>query len=163
MLKKNQGFSLVQALVASVILSIGLLGLVKMQLENQKQVFSSYEKTLIGFFAQEMQARLRSNTCRFNPNNFNFKETSELTNYISSTLPTVVSSIYNSWQTDQADKLSRIAASLNAVFEPIGGKTSPAEIVKLRGAWEIEFNLSLAGDKTYNQKFSVDFLEDGCE
>ena len=60
-LRRNDGFSLVEVLVAVVLLSIGLLGLAKLQFWGVRHTGSAYFRTQATQIANEMAERLRAN------------------------------------------------------------------------------------------------------
>ena len=61
MSSRNSGFSLVEVLVAIVLLSIGLLGLAKLQFWGVRHTGSAYFRTQATQIASEMAERLRAN------------------------------------------------------------------------------------------------------
>lgn len=64
--KPQQGFSLIEVLVAGLVITVGLVGMVMLQVSNQQSVFRNHQLTLSGLYAQDMQERLRSNVCYLN-------------------------------------------------------------------------------------------------
>lgn len=58
---RNRGFTLIEVLVALVLLSIGLLGLAKLQFWGVKHTGSAYFRTQATQLANEMVERMRSN------------------------------------------------------------------------------------------------------
>jgi len=58
---KAEGFSLLEVLIAIIILSIGMLGLAALQAASLKTNHGAYHKTQATFFAYDMADRLRAN------------------------------------------------------------------------------------------------------
>ena len=56
----NAGFTLIEALVALLVLSIGLLGVAAMQLEALKGAHAAYQRSIASLAAQDAQERLWS-------------------------------------------------------------------------------------------------------
>lgn len=140
MLNKNQGFSLVQLLVASLVLALGVMGLVSVQLNNQKQMFTGFEQTQLGFYAQDMQAILSANICYINTNDFNAKNASDIKKLFSNI-------------TLKPDTIT---------FEVENINNNQTE-VENRGYWEFEFEISSSKTSATSwQKFIVEYKEDGC-
>ena len=60
-LKRQHGFSLLEVLIALVVLSIGLLGLAGLQTFSVKFVHQSYQRTQATLLIYEMMDRMRAN------------------------------------------------------------------------------------------------------
>lgn len=58
---KTNGFTLLEVLVTLIILSIGLLGLLSLQIKSLKYTHSSYERTLASIYAKDMAERMWTN------------------------------------------------------------------------------------------------------
>lgn len=63
---KQQGFGLIEMLVASFIITFGLVAMVLLQSYNQRDAFRAHHLSLAGLYAQDLQERLRSNVCYLN-------------------------------------------------------------------------------------------------
>ncbi|WP_404420083.1 prepilin-type N-terminal cleavage/methylation domain-containing protein [Marinospirillum sp.] len=63
---KQQGFSLIEVLVAGFVITFGLVGMVLMQTYTQQDAFRAHQLSLAGLYAQDMQERLRANICYLN-------------------------------------------------------------------------------------------------
>ena len=61
--RKQQGISLVEVVVAALVITLGLMGIVNLQVKNQAQAFLNYQRTLAGLYAQDLQTILRADTC----------------------------------------------------------------------------------------------------
>ncbi|GLR63701.1 type IV pilus modification protein PilV [Marinospirillum insulare] len=61
--KKQQGITLIEVMVAALVITLGLMGIVNLQVKNQAQAFVNYQRTLAGLYAQDLQNRLRADTC----------------------------------------------------------------------------------------------------
>ncbi|WP_416886096.1 type IV pilus modification protein PilV [Marinospirillum sp.] len=59
----QQGFSLIEVLVALLVVTLGLMGLILTQGHLQQQAFSAHQRSLAGFAAQDLQERLRVQVC----------------------------------------------------------------------------------------------------
>lgn len=57
-IKKQSGFTLIEALVALVVLAVGLLGLATMQIKALQGAHVAYQRTLATMAAQDMVERL---------------------------------------------------------------------------------------------------------
>ncbi|SFU91386.1 type IV pilus modification protein PilV [Halomonas korlensis] len=55
---RQHGFTLIEALVALLVLSIGLLGVAAMQLEALKSAHAAYQRSIASLAAQDAQERL---------------------------------------------------------------------------------------------------------
>lgn len=64
-LTHSRGVSLIEVLVAVVVLSIGLLGLAGLQATGLRTTTSAYERSQAVFLANNMADRIRANTDRF--------------------------------------------------------------------------------------------------
>lgn len=60
---KQQGITLIEALVAMVVLSVGMLGIAGLQINAIKYSYSSYQKTLATLQAKDLTDRLWSSSC----------------------------------------------------------------------------------------------------
>lgn len=60
-MKNNKGFTLIEVLVAALILSTGLLGLVGMQTAGMKNTVTSYNRTQASLLAAGIADRMRAN------------------------------------------------------------------------------------------------------
>lgn len=70
-IKKEKGFTLVEVLVAVVVLSIGLLGLAGLQATSLKNNNSSYQRSVASMLAYDMLDRIRANRDGLIAGNFN--------------------------------------------------------------------------------------------
>ncbi|MFC1542824.1 type IV pilus modification protein PilV [Pseudomonadota bacterium] len=57
----ERGFSLIEVMVALIVLSVGLLGLAGLQSASLRSTYSSYVRTQAGIAAMEMAERMRAN------------------------------------------------------------------------------------------------------
>lgn len=65
--KPQQGFSLIEVLVAGLVITVGLVAMVTLQVQAQNQALAAHQRSLIGLYSQDMQERLRANLCFLNP------------------------------------------------------------------------------------------------
>lgn len=68
--RKAAGFSLIEVLIAMVILSIGLLGLAGLQSTGLHNSTDSYARTIATSLANDMADRIRANMTGFNAGNY---------------------------------------------------------------------------------------------
>jgi type IV pilus assembly protein PilV len=68
--KAAAGFTLLEVLVAVVVLSIGLLGLASLQVSGLRFNHSAYLRTQATLLAEELADRMRANRPGFNANNY---------------------------------------------------------------------------------------------
>lgn len=68
---KQNGFSLIEALVAFLILSVGMLGIASLQLLSLKAGHTAVLRTIAVIKAEEMFERIRSNPVVLDPDNVN--------------------------------------------------------------------------------------------
>jgi type IV pilus assembly protein PilV len=57
-MSESRGFSLIEALVALLVLSIGLLGIAAMQLKSLQGAHAAYQRSIASLAAQDAQERL---------------------------------------------------------------------------------------------------------
>lgn len=60
-MKVERGFTLIEALVALLVLSIGMLGVAAMQLKSLQGAHAAYQRSIASLAAQEAQERLWAN------------------------------------------------------------------------------------------------------
>lgn len=73
---KQQGFTLLEVLIAGLVITLGLVAVVTMQVGSQQRGFETHQKNLAGLYAQDLQARLNADACYLS------KAGSELENFI---------------------------------------------------------------------------------
>lgn len=76
---KSNGFTLLEVLIAVIVLSIGLLGLAGLQTAGLRNNQDAYARTVATTLANDMADRIRSNMAGFNAGNYN--NTSEAHSY----------------------------------------------------------------------------------
>jgi len=69
--KNNQGFTMIEILVAIVVLSIGLVGLASLQLNGLKYNHSAYLRSQATVLAYDMIDRMRANMAAVTSGNYN--------------------------------------------------------------------------------------------
>ncbi len=89
-LSRQRGFTLIEALVALLVLSIGLLGVAAMQLEALQGAHAAYQRSIASLAAQDAQERL-------------WAELAESSGTI--TCPTGISDIQTAWHGEWGDYL----------------------------------------------------------
>lgn len=70
-LRENSGFTLLEVLIAVVVLSIGLLGLAGLQTTGLRNNQDAYARTVATTLANDMADRIRANMAGFNAGNYN--------------------------------------------------------------------------------------------
>jgi len=69
--RSSEGFTLLEVLIAVVVLSIGLLGLAGLQTTGLRNNQDAYARTQAATLANDMADRIRSNMAGFNAGNYN--------------------------------------------------------------------------------------------
>ena len=64
--KAQQGFGLIEMLVAGLVITIGLIGMLLLQANTQRDAFNAHRLSMAGLYAQDLQERLRANMCHIN-------------------------------------------------------------------------------------------------
>jgi len=72
--KRALGFTLIEILVALVILSIGLLGIAALQLRSLQNSHASYERSIATLQAKDLVERMWARTCSLNNEDGTFDE-----------------------------------------------------------------------------------------
>lgn len=70
-MKKNNGFTLIEVLVAVVVLAVGLLGLAALQTTTLSNNQSAYFRSMATQFAYDISDRMRSNEAGVTAGNYN--------------------------------------------------------------------------------------------
>ena len=73
--RSSAGFTLLEVLIAVVVLSIGLLGLAGLQTTGLRNNQDAYARTQAATLANDMADRIRANMAGFNAGNYNNAET----------------------------------------------------------------------------------------
>ncbi len=68
---KNNGFTLIEVLIAVLVLSIGLLGLASLQMNALRNNQNSYYRTVATILASDFADRIRANAAGVTANNYN--------------------------------------------------------------------------------------------
>lgn len=61
-IKNNQGFTLIEVLIAMIVLAIGLLGLAALQTTGLRNSLGAYNRSQATIFAYDLADRMRTNT-----------------------------------------------------------------------------------------------------
>ena len=67
--KQHQGFTLIEAMLALFILTIGILGVAGMQMEGMRSSNMALQRTIVAMKTQEMIERMRANSGAPSSNN----------------------------------------------------------------------------------------------
>lgn len=156
---RQQGFTLIEVLVASLVIILGLMSVVNMQLASQKKAFNIHHTTLAGLYTQDLQARLNINTCYLSKVN--------LEEFIEG-YPTR-GSLYNfleeqtsKWRGEHfVNSRSGWNSSLTA---GIGTFSSLKEAIEKSGYWKfhLTINLSKVEKDQIKQTLLVEYKKNGC-
>lgn len=115
----QQGFSLLEVLIALVVLSLGLLGLAALQTVSLKVGHDSYQRTQATMLAYDMVDRMRANPVAFASGRYNLVAVGDnpgTTDCVSSTCSTDQLADYDirTWHTILAAKLSQGQGTISA-------------------------------------------------
>jgi len=112
--KRSRGFTLVESLVALLVLSIGLLGVAAMQLMGLRANSGSYQRSQATFLAQDITDRMRANRDRALAGNYNVAYGA-----VTPTINATAEADIDAWKARLALTLPA-AASGNAADDPDG-------------------------------------------
>lgn len=143
----QKGFSLIEVLVAGLIITVGLVGMVLMQVETQQSVLRTHQLTLSGLYAQDLQERLRANVCYLN----NEDKVDSLT-----TLNTFLNKQRNEWEAEHEFANRGWTSSWEGIIY------NKSDIEKQR-YWQFNLKITTATPKSTNtQSLLVDYKKGGC-
>lgn len=154
----QQGFTLIEALVALAVVVVGLVGLVLLQVQSQTFSQQAHHDTLAGLYSQDLQERLRANLCYLSP------DEAELDDRISDVENNLLPNLISNWSS-QHFKGSRSNWQIKQ-FE-MGEEADVSDKIKKSGYWH--FNLEICTsrcgegqERVVNQQLLVEYRESAC-
>ena len=138
-MKKNNGFTLIEVLIAMLVLAVGLLGLAALQMTTLRQNLSAYHRTQATQFAYDIADRMRVNidNAKLGSDSVYAKKTAASAR--KQTSCTTVASSCSSAQMAEQDlfewygRLSRILPNGLGVIESIG--SIDKQLFTIRVSW----------------------------
>lgn len=73
----QQGFTLIEVMVALILFAIGMMGLAKLQLEAHKNARYSQQRTALAIASSDLIERMRSNLSAVHANGYNYSSKSD--------------------------------------------------------------------------------------
>ena len=140
-LKKQQGFSLIEALVAFLVLSIGMLGIASLQVLSLKAGSTAVMRTVAVMKVEEMMERVRNNPTQVA--NYATASATGVNNgcndyatYKACTPAQMVQDDIFHWVEELKERLPNTGAAASiAVINPVPG-TQPAATVTVTVSWQ---------------------------
>jgi type IV pilus assembly protein PilV len=77
-INRNNGFAMVEVLVAMIVMAVGIIGLLRLQAEGLKNSHSAYLKSQVVSLIDDMADRMRANEAGFKNNHYDTIDTSTL-------------------------------------------------------------------------------------
>lgn len=166
---QQRGFTLIEVLVATLVITLGLMGVVVLQVGGQSSAFQTHQRTLAGLYAQDLQARLNADICILN---FKFSSYSDeissdkLNEFKSEFLDVFIAKQNNNFK-DEHFVGSRSSwksdLTVNIKIQEGSGGIDVYSVVE-NGYWEFSLVIkpSAAKDESIEQTIIVRYLKDGC-
>lgn len=152
----QQGFSLLEVLVAGVLVTVVMVGMVLLQSQGQNQAFNAHARTLAGVYSQDLQERLRTNLCYLLPG-----EVDDIENLITDDLDNFLDDLRKAWESDHFHgSRSGWSSTLESRIEGSDAQ-SQALHIKGYGYWRFELVITLSPDRKVSQNLVVEH-EGGC-
>ena len=168
---KQQGFTLLEILIAGLVITLGLVAVVTMQVGSQQRGFETHQKNLAGLYAQDLQARLNADACYLSKQDENALKNFIENNPTDKGLDAFIEKHETEWRSKHF-KNSRASwrSDLIAVYHPqneIAGENKIDRIVRTldeNGYWEFELTIKPTNAKKDEVKQSVivRYEKDGC-
>lgn len=156
--KPQQGFSLIEVLVAGLVITVGLVAMVTLQVRAQNQALAAHQRSLIGLYSQDMQERLRANLC--------FLSSSDLSNFISNNLSGFLNDVHQEWRGDHmTGSRSGWTSSLEADFQGETSQANQVDKVVSDGYWRFTLTITPTAPMTdtITQSLLIDYWSEGCK
>jgi len=172
---KQKGFTLLEVLIAGLIITLGLVAVVNVQVASQKRGFETHQKKLAGLYAQDLQVRLNADTCYLSKSNDN--GITDLNDFISNNpsdkgLDAFIAKHETEWRnTHFTESRSGWRSDLIAVFhsqDEIAGENELDRKVRAlddNGYWEFELTIKPTSFKEgyIQQSLIVNYIKEGCK
>lgn len=121
---RNAGFTLIEALIAILVFSVGLMGMAGLMVVSVKTNHSSYLRTQASFLGQSMADRIRSNRAEINAYNGNYSAATvgsdPCLNGVVCTAENLVVRDRALWSQQLVDLLPNGRATIDCVGNPMG-------------------------------------------
>ena len=150
----QQGFTLIEALVALVVVVVGLVGLVLLQVRGQAFSHNAHQDTLAGLYSQDMQERLRANLCYLSPSS------DSLNDRIDEVVDTPNGLLVNLLELWSNDHLTGSRSNWSASLQL--ADNWDAETIQEEGYWRFNLAITLAPGRIIQQSLLVEYREGGC-
>lgn len=150
----QQGFTLIEALVALVVVVVGLVGLVLLQVKGQAFSHSAHHDTLAGLYSQDMQERLRANLCYLSPDP---DDLNARINEVTDTSGGLLSTLSDRWITDH-----RTGSRSNWSVRLELADGWDADRIQEEGYWRFNLVITLSSGREVQQSLLVEYREEGC-
>src|SRR5690554_3818320 len=146
---KQQGFTLLEVLIAGLVITLGLVAVVTMQVGSQQRGFETHQKNLAGLYAQDLQARLNADACYLSKQDENALKNFIENNPTDKGLDAFIEKHKTEWRSKHfKDSRASWKTSLIEKFEL--GVTAASEKAKEiidKGYWEFELTIKPTNKK----------------
>ena len=155
--KTQQGFGLIEMMVAGFVITFGLVGMVLMQGHTQRNTFNAHSLSLAGLYAQDLQERLRANMCFLSPAISDASDPEELVKFINDDLDDFLDDLRAHWQSNHfTEGRSGWEATLGR-----DENWDESDVLE-RGYWRFDLEISGQGIEM-NQRLLVEYKQGGCQ
>ncbi|MBE0505727.1 MAG: type IV pilus modification protein PilV [Marinospirillum sp.] len=169
--KKQQGFSLIEVLVAGLVITVGLMAMVTLQVRGQNQALAAHQRSLAGLYSQDMQERLRANLCFLSVEVSDLEDPAELESFINDTgtdgLNSFLSGLHEEWRADHmTGSRSGWVSSLAADFadkDPSPADEQAGKVVE-DGYWRFTLTITPTAPMkdSITQSLLINYWSGGC-
>ena len=171
--KPQQGFSLIEVLVAGLVITVGLVAMVTLQVRAQNQALAAHQRSLIGLYSQDMQERLRANLCFLNPQvdededeDPKEKLQERIEGVAVAGLNPFLADLHQEWRGDHmTGSRSGWTSSLEADFQGETSQANQVDKVVSDGYWRFTLTITPTAPMTdtITQSLLIDYWSGGCE